>query len=132
MPIETINGSAASHLMMGDSGLLEVTGPLSAADLLANFEDTQAPALYGFLPGVLSGGVCTAATLTVTVPTGTLVYCRSVWFFNSAATKVVSDAATSYVWLCSDGELRTSASATVAPVGYTMQTACLLTKAVAS
>lgn len=117
----------------GANGTKSITGAPTTADFDNNFAAVQEPALYGLLPGVLAGGVCTAAALVVTVPVGTRYFARGVWEVVTAANTInVPDAATTYVWGTSAGTLATSAAAGTAPAGFTRQTACLLTKAVAA
>jgi len=131
MPWQTINGTTAANA--GTSGLKEFAAgdALTAAYLLADMRDPQDLASYGWLPGVLTGGVCTCSDLTVTIPSGTLVACRSVWYANGAQTQDVTDDATSYVWLCSDGETRITAT-TTPPTSYDARTACILCRVVAA
>lgn len=131
MAWQTINGTTAA--LAGDSGLVEFAAgdPMTAVALLRDMKDPQDALGYGRLPGVLSGGVCTCSALTVTIPSGTLVYCRSVWQASGGMTQLVTDDATSYVWLCSDGETRITAN-TTAPAGYDERSACILCRVVAA
>lgn len=131
MPWQTINGTTATNA--GASGLKEFTSGhvLSATDLMRDFKDPQDAIMRQCVPGVLSGGQCTASGLTVTIPSGTTVLCRSVWYADGDMTQSVSDETTSYVWLCSDGETRVTTT-TTPPAGYDERSACLLCRAVAS
>lgn len=124
----TVGGNAATNV--GASGLHEWASgdQLAAADLLSDVKDAREPALYGLSPGVLEGGACTAAANVVSVPAGTVVFARSVWSTAAGETIALADG-TSYVWLCGDGVLRTSGTAS-APTGWTLRSAALLCKAV--
>jgi len=131
MPWQTLNGTTAANA--GTSGLKEFGSgdAIGATDLLRDMKDPQDALVYRTAPGVLYGGVCTCAALTVTIPTGTLVFCRSVWHANGAMTQVVTDDATTYVWLCSDGETRITAN-TTPPTSYDTRSACILCRVVAA
>jgi len=128
---ETISETPAASV--GPSGLVEWSAgeSLSADDLNNNLADNQGVALWGMPSGVLAGGTCTAAGLAVTVPTGTMYLARNIWIADGNATVNVSDEATTYIWGCSDGELRTTSS-TTPPNGYDERTACILCKVVST
>ena len=102
-----------------------------AADFDANFTAPLDVAGYGLAAGVLAGGVCTAAALVVTIPDGTTYYARQVWAADGDATVNVTDEATTYVWGCSDGVVRITATSTP-PSSFDARTACLLTVATAT
>ena len=131
MAWQTINGTTAATA--GTSGLKEFASgdTIGATDLLRDMKDPQDAHSYGHVVGVLSGGVCTASGLTVTIPSGTLVLCRSVWQASGAQTQAVTDNATSYVWLCADGETRITSS-TTPPASYDERTAAILCRTVAA
>lgn len=131
MPWQTLNGTTAANA--GTSGLKEFASgdAIGATELLRDMKDPQDALVYQTAPGVLYGGVCTCSALTVTIPTGTLVFCRSVWHANGAMTQVVTDDATTYVWLCSDGETRITAN-TTPPTSYDTRSACILCRVVAA
>lgn len=101
-------------------------------DWINSFLDTQQVARYESLCGVLEGGVCTVAALIVTVPTGTIYVAGGmVWKTTSSETKQVTDGsgspATTYLWGCCDGELRTT-SDTTPPPGFEGNKSCVITK----
>lgn len=131
MPWQTVNGTTAANA--GTSGLKEFAAgdTIGATELLRDMRDPQDALVYQTAPGVMYGGACTVAGLTVTIPSGTLVFCRSVWYANGAMTQVVTDDATTYVWLCSDGETRITAN-TTPPATYDARSACILCRCVAS
>ena len=85
----------------------------------------------GMVPGVLSGGVCTASGLTVSIPAGTSILVKQVWTATGTTAINVTASATSYIWLCGDGELRATASITIFPTGFDVTSAALLCKATA-
>lgn len=131
MAWKTINGTTAATA--GMSGLREFAAgdTIGATELLRDMMDPQDSLCFMTVPGVLSGGVCTSSGLTVTIPSGTLVLCRSVWQADGNMTQAVTDDATTYVWLCSDGETRITAD-TTPPASYTARNACILCRAVAA
>lgn len=135
MPIGiTISGlSAESFSPTNAVGLIPlVTGePVIADDMNATFEDLQTPTMYSGLPGVLSGGQCSAALLAVTIPAETIWYARQVWRLESNRVENVADAQTTYLWGCSDGLIRQT-NTTTPPTDFTTRTACILCKIVAS
>lgn len=128
---KTISGTIAANA--GASGLIEWSAGdgLAASDINANYADGQAPFMYGLPSGVLSGGACTAVGLVVTVPTATHYLARNVWYADGNAVVSVSDEATTYIWGCADGELRTTAN-TTPPTGYDERTSCILCRVVAT
>lgn len=128
---KTISGTIAANA--GASGLIEWSAGdgLAASDINANHADGQTPVMYGMPTGVLSGGICTADALVVTVPIGTHYLARNVWYSDGNATVSVPDEATTYIWGCADGELRTTAN-TTPPTGYDERTACILCRVVAT
>lgn len=128
---KTISGTIAANA--GASGLIEWSAGdgLAASDINANHADGQTPVMYGMPTGVLSGGICTADALVVTVPIGTHYLARNVWYSDGNATVSVSDEATTYIWGCADGELRTTAN-TTPPTGYDERTSCILCRVVAT
>lgn len=104
----------------------------SGADWQNAFVDGFASSNRQHLSGVLSGGVCTAALLVVTVPANTYYVAGGVvWFNASAETTSVTDGATNYVWGCSDGLLRTTTT-TTPPTDFEDGKACILTMAVST
>lgn len=104
----------------------------SANDFNYNWRDAIRGGAWALQPGVISGGVCTAANLVVTIPQNTIYYARSQWTnADAAATSTVPDDATTYLWGCSDGEIRQTAN-TTPPLGYDVSTACILCKATAA
>lgn len=131
MAWKTLGGTAAGAA--GASGLVEwVAGDSLEHDVLnANMGDVQTPAQYGMPSGVLAGGVCTAAALAVTVPSGTTYYARNIWAADGNAVVSVTDESTTYIWGCADGVLRSTSSATP-PSGWDERTACILCRAVAT
>lgn len=128
---KTTSGTLAANA--GASGLVEWSAGdgLAASDLNANHADGQTPAIYGLPSGILAGGACSADALAVTIPSGTYYLARNVWYADGNAVVNVSDEATTYIWGCADGELRTTSSATP-PTGYDERTACILCRAVAT
>lgn len=123
----------ATPAEVGASGVREWSDgdPLYAAELVRALKDDQGAGLWGLLSGVLEGGVCTGSGLTVTVPSGTRYLARVVWGTDTDAAVAVSDAATTYLWGCSDGVVRMTTGATP-PTGFDGRSACILCKAVAS
>lgn len=101
---------------------------LPASDLTDSYLDTQGVAVYGLLPGIIAGGVCTAASLTLTIPSGTVFLARTIWVANASVTVALNDNTTVYIWACSDGEMRTTASAFTLPTGYDARSCCLMCK----
>lgn len=95
------------------------------------FLDTLQAGAYQNLAGVLSGGVCTVALLSVTIPANTVYVAGGmVWTNLTTETKAVTDDATTYVWGRADGQLDITAT-TTPPSGFEGGKSCLLTKAVA-
>jgi hypothetical protein len=113
------------------NGLFPMSGPVSGANWDKTHLDLTQAARQQSLSGVLSGGVCTAALLVVTIPANTYYIAGGiVWYNTGAETASVSDAATTYLWGCSDGVIRPT-STTTPPTDFTAATACIITKAVA-
>lgn len=136
MPLTTLNGinpSGGSSPSAAASGLKEWASgdALAATDLITDLRDEQEAARLGLLSGLLAGGVCTASALNVTVPVDTVYFARSVWqVVTSAAVIGVPDNATTYLWGCSDGQIRQT-STTTPPTSFDNTTACIIIKATA-
>lgn len=93
------------------------------------FSDGYTPLQYSLISGVLAGGVCTAALLSVTVPNGTAFLAGGKYWETDADVPVtVPNNATTYIWGCQDGQLRTGSSLTVPPTGYDNNRSCLICK----
>lgn len=132
MAFKTLSGFTSSDV--GANGLKQFTSatPPLASDFNNDFTDEQAAAAYGMLAGVLSGGAITAAALNVTIPAGLTYFARQVWINDgSVVTVSVPDASTTYLWGCSDGQIRQTAT-TTPPSSFDNRTACILTKVVSS
>lgn len=132
MGFQTVNGLAES--VVDDRGLI-VWGSapydtISAAALNATLKDSQNADYYGLLPGVLVEQVLTATGLTLNVPVGLVYYARQVWVSAGTTTLLLPDNATSFVWLCADGVLRYTASASVYPTSFDGQSCALLARCV--
>ena len=132
MAFKTLSGQADT-LLAAPSGINEwVSGDTpTAAEFNNNLADAYGYPYYSVLAGVMSGGVCTFATLVVTVPTSTIYYARQLFVSDSGTNITVPDAATTYVWGCSDGELRITSS-TTPPASFDTRTACILCSVAAS
>ena len=132
MAFATMAGNAPSSV--AHSGLIEATSglPYSAAALNSALEDLQTPAKWGLLAGVLVTGVITGSGLNVAFPAGFTYFAGQVWKCGATTTINVPDTSVSYIWGCSDGQLRTSASAATVPAGFDSRSACLLCKATAA
>lgn len=132
MSFQTLSGLLSAAV--GTNGLKAYSAaPLASADLNNTFGDGQGPTVYGLASGVLAGGACTASVLNVTIPAGTAFYARQVWVNAADIVQPVTDSATSWIWGCSDGQVRVTTGATISlPGGWDGASACLLTKAVAS
>jgi hypothetical protein len=134
MAFETIN--EFTQAQTDEDGLIPFGQPgfttLNAEVFRNTLKDISQAFQYQSLCGVLSGGVCTAALLVVTVPAGTYYVAGGmVWHNESAETATVADAATNYVWGCCDGELRVTTTLTQ-DIDFSGNRSCLLTKSVAS
>lgn len=109
-----------------------VTGDMpTAAEFNANFREGIAVSDRALLSGLLAGGVCTALDLDVTIPSGTTYYARVGWTLTDDEVVAVPDEQTTYIWGCADGVLRQT-DTNAPPTGFDGDTACLITKAVAS
>lgn len=129
MAFQTVNGfdPAGGNNPVGSTGVLEFTTgtAVGSANLTKDFRDAYQPATWGMCAGVLAGGVCTASGLVITVPAGTYYYASQVWYASSSTTVNVPDNSTTYVWGCSDGVLRVTATSSP-PIGFTRSQSCLL------
>lgn len=104
---------------------------LGATDLTKAGQDAQAAEKYDALPGILTGGECLPFTLSVTIPAGTSYFARQVWYTSAIINFAVGDNQVSYLWCCSDGIVRSTASAGTLPSSFDVTTCCLLCKATA-
>lgn len=130
--IETPPGTEAAEV--GVSGTIEFAeGDVpTAVAINANLQGTQEKPMRSMLAGVMDGGACSAAGLTITIPKSTVWFARQIWQLSAADTTVaVPDDATTYIWACSDGQLRTTASSTP-PALFDERTACILCKCTAT
>jgi hypothetical protein len=113
------------------NGLYPISGVVTGANWDKVHRDLVEGARQQSLSGVISGGVCTAALLVVTIPANTYYIAGGiVWYNTGAETAGVSDDTTTYLWGCSDGVIRPTAT-TTPPTDFTASTACIITKAVA-
>ncbi len=117
----------------GGGGFVRATSgsPLSSGLLNQNSGDAMAAAVNALPAGLVSGGACTASGLNVTIPSGTRYVARTRWTFDADQVVAVPDGATTYLWGCSDGVVRQTATTTF-PTGYDQSSACILAKAVAA
>ncbi len=125
-------GSTGVPMAAGPAGLHEVKdgSPFYSVPHNANLRDLQEARSRSTLTGVMEGGACTADGLTVVIPAGTTYYARAVWCANADARVSVPNESTTYLWGCSEGQIRQT-SVSTPPVGFTARTACLLTVATA-
>lgn len=131
MAFTTIAGLTLSEL--DANGQIDYTGTFPNAKAVKSNLDLLQAARYGSLSGVLSGGVCTAAALVVTVPADTVIMVGGVvWENASAETKGVPDDDVSFVWFKSDGELDYTDAITTQPTGFEGSKSCLLCQATAA
>src|ERR1700679_1478537 len=128
MTFETPSGYTAGQL--NENGVLAFSGPLRSADLVDSFEDGQEPAHWGLLPGVLVASAITGSGLTLSFPDGYAYYARQVWVSVGISSVILSNM-TLYLYGCSDGQVRTSATETP-PAGWDDTSSCLLCLAVGS
>lgn len=103
---------------------------VKAAYVNADDGDGQSPSAFALLSGILGTCTCTVSSLNVTIPSGTQYYARTVWLAGSAVVQAVGDNATTYIWGCSDGIIRTTSS-TTPPTLFDGRSACLIVKATA-
>lgn len=116
--------------VLGATGVYETaTGlPLQEAEYNANFKNVQAAQMYSELAGVMAGGVCTVSGSDVIVPVGTVVYARALYIISTDPVSVaINEFNIEYVWLCSDGQIRKTAT-TTPPPGFDTRTAALICK----
>lgn len=106
--------------------------PVGATTFNHDQTDSQAPAFYGLLSGVLYGSDCTASALVVTIPADMVFFAREVWINGATVTVTVADATTTAIWACEDGVLRTSAAASTFPSSFDGRMCCLLCVATSS
>lgn len=126
MPVQRWSGYPTAN----DDGYREwVTGETpTAAEFNADRYDALATHARANVSGMTSDPTCTASGLTVTVPVGTSWYARVGWeVVTSAVTVDVPDDSDSWLFCCSDGNIRGSASASP-PAGFDAETSCLLCK----
>lgn len=129
--VQTLNGTTPA----GTAGPTEgnafglqgaVTGaPLTAAQLNDNWQDLQEYPRLGMLSGVVSGGIVTTSGLNVTIPSGTIWYARQAWKVTTNVIIGLTASATTYLWGCSDGVIRPTATSTP-PAGFDSTSACIL------
>lgn len=133
MGFQTVNGLTTSQT--DAQGLITWgTAPydvIQSTPFNATFRDLQEAGHYQLLPGVIEGGVCTAAGLTVSVPANTVAFARQVWIASGTTSVNVADNQTSYVWLCADGEVRATSALATFPTSFDGRSACLLCQATA-
>lgn len=124
-------GVGASQV--GSNGLkaFSASSALAADDLNNTYKDVQLPLTYLLQPGVTTTGSITASGLVVSFPSGFAFFAQNVWTNNATVTTTVTDGTTTYIWGCSDGNLRKTSSSTQ-PTGYTGSGSCLLCSATAS
>ncbi len=122
--------SSLTNAQVGANGQKSFAGVLTADDLNHAFNDDQAAPMEGLLAGVLFGGACTASALNVTIPANTIYFARTVWINDADLVVGVSDGTTTYLWGCSDGQIR-STSSTTPPSSFDTRSACILAVAIA-
>jgi hypothetical protein len=124
----TSQTDADGLLPFGDAGYTT----LNATQLRNTLKDIMQAFRYGNLAGVLSGGVCTASGLVVTVPANTFFVAGGmVWFNESNHTESFADAASTWLWGCSDGLLRQTTTSAQDP-DFLGDASCLITFGVAA
>ena len=128
----TLAGSAVADVAA--AGLVELTTgePLVADDMNFDLRDLLHIAKRALLSGVIVPGVITAASLVVTFPSGFAFFAGQIWKAGASTTKTVTDNATAYLWGCSDGVVRSTASAAILPTSFDAHSACLLVKVTAA
>lgn len=132
MAWKTAQGYTASDVNGNKSGLPALADgePLLAATLNKLLRDLQPASYNAQLAGVLYGGQCESGTLDVKIPSGTSYFAKQVWTSDAVHSVNVPDEATTYIWGCSDGVIRTTAT-TTPPDGFDAYTACIITRATA-
>lgn len=133
MAFTTEGGTGSGLFDYGDAGILEVAADevLFASDLHAIHESLQAAPAYSHLAGVMEGGVCGAVGLNVIIPAGTRYFAWQEWYTADSYSQAVPDDDVTYIWGCSDGQVRTTDS-TTPPASFDARTAALITKATAA
>lgn len=129
----TLGGIAPASI--GSAGTRAFSGgPLASADLSAAIADALNPLAKLWAAGVvaLGAGRITASGLNVSIPIGTIVYAGQAFaVVTSAAVITVPDSLTSWIWLCSDGQMRSTSTPTP-PARFDATTAALLCVATAA
>jgi len=115
-------GVAGTTDGVGANGLIQLgTNPYkspTAAHWNGMLGDYLALLRKTFLSGIVAGGVCTVSTLTVTIPIGTaFVAGGQFWVSPTITTVIVANVAITYVWACSDGQMRQTTD-TTPPTGF--------------
>lgn len=137
MALTTINGlspaSSTGAYPVGNVGVFEYASGYSFTgdDLTKDFKDAQAAPALSLPSGILAGGTCTSSGVLVNVSAGIYYYATSVWWGQTDTSITVTDNATTYIWGCSDGNLRIT-STTAPPLGFTRSQACLIVKCTAT
>ena len=130
MAFVTLSNLTASDV--GQEGIHAFSNTVLSADNLNTLGlDLLSPARESLLAGVLSGGICTASGLNVTIPANTSFVAQQYWVTESSVVVSVPNSATTYIWLCADGQSRQTTT-TTPPDGFTLYTACIATKATAA
>lgn len=135
MAFKTLSGFGISGTTggVGSNGLIQLgTAPYAspaAASWNGLLGDFLAMARKSLLSGIIAGGVCTIATLAITIPTGTAFLAGGQYWVSDSTTQVnVTDIPTTYVWGCSDGIFRLTTD-TTPPTGFDDNRSFILLKA---
>lgn len=131
MAFKTLSGFATTDV--GGNGLIQYgTEPyntIDAAPFNKILGDFLAVARRSLLSGIVAGGVCTIATLAITIPTGTAFLAGGQYWVSDSTTQVnVTDIPTTYIWGCSDGQFRPTTD-TTPPTGFDDNRSFILLKA---
>ncbi len=129
MAITTASANTSSDV--GLHGVVDYDNQVLRKDDLNNSNiDILSVMKAQLLPGIVAGGTVTSLGLgDARIASGTTYYAEMFWTIGTTTVVAVSgtDGAVTYIWGCSDGQIRTTTT-TTPPTNFTTTTACIIAK----